>query len=94
MGSNPSLSALPQGPFQETLRGRKTPADYTEYINKWGTAEKVSVPTLTPHLLENGTMHTAMLVIPGGGYANVAVALEGEQIAIALNYISCRISIS
>ncbi|MCC8425008.1 alpha/beta hydrolase [Mucilaginibacter sp. UR6-11] len=66
---------------------KKTPADYMEYINRWGTAEKVSVPTLTPYLLEKGTMHTAMLVIPGGGYANVAVALEGNQIAIALNKI-------
>ncbi|MES2376049.1 MAG: alpha/beta hydrolase [Bacteroidota bacterium] len=66
---------------------KKTPPDYIEYINRWGTAEKVSVPTLTPYLLEKGTMHTAMLVIPGGAYVNVAIGLEGEQIAVALNKI-------
>ena len=60
---------------------------YSERLNRWGAAEKVSVPTLTPYLLKDGKVHTAMLVIPGGAYANVALAVEGDPVALALNKI-------
>jgi acetyl esterase/lipase len=63
------------------------PASYTERINQWGAAEKVSIPTLTPYLLKDGAAHTALLVIPGGAYMNVALAVEGDPVALALNKI-------
>ncbi|AYL95532.1 alpha/beta hydrolase [Mucilaginibacter celer] len=67
--------------------GKPTPATYNEKPNEWGGTANVSVPTLTPYLLKEGAMHTAVLVIPGGGYSAVVMGHEGEAIAIAFNKI-------
>ncbi|MBK0379723.1 alpha/beta hydrolase [Mucilaginibacter segetis] len=63
---------------------KPTPPSYRERLNKWGAAEKVSVPTLTCYLPAGGDANTAILVIPGGAYVNVALAVEGDPIARAL----------
>ncbi|MGN8071065.1 alpha/beta hydrolase [Mucilaginibacter sp. SG564] len=66
---------------------KPTPATYREKLNEWGGIAKVSIPTLTPYLIKDGAMHTAVLVIPGGGYSGVAMGHEGEAIASAFNKI-------
>src|ERR1700757_4594545 len=66
---------------------KPTPPTYKEKGNDWGGVEKVSIPTLTPYLLKDGKPHTAVLVIPGGGYSGVAMAHEGDSIARAFNKI-------
>lgn len=64
-----------------------TPSTYKEGPNEWGGVAKVSVPTLTPFLLRDGATHTAVLVIPGGGYSAVAMGHEGDSIAKTFNKI-------
>lgn len=66
---------------------KPTPATYKESHNDWGGVTKVSIPTLTPYLLKDGSPHTAVLVIPGGGYSGVAMGHEGDSIARAFNKI-------
>lgn len=66
---------------------KPTPPSYMEHSNEGNRAEKVSVPTLTPYLLEDGQPHTAVLVIPGGGYSRVVMEHEGDSIALAFNKI-------
>lgn len=74
--------------YPSKIPNSKAPSSpYLERLNRWGAAEKVSIPTLTPYLLNDGKVHTAMLVIPGGAYANVALAVEGDPVALALNNI-------
>lgn len=65
---------------------KPAPATYKENHYDWG-AQKVSVPTLTPYLLKDGQAHTAVLVIPGGGYSGVVMRHEGDSIALAFNKI-------
>jgi len=58
------------------------------YVEKWDKdwASKVSVPTITPYLPENGKANgTAIIVFPGGGYSGLAMAHEGRDIAKAFN---------
>jgi len=66
---------------------KPTPPTYKEGINEWNCRNMVSIPTITPYLLKNGTAHTAVLVIPGGGYSGVATGHEGDSIARAFNKI-------
>jgi len=66
---------------------KPTPATYKEKINAWGGTTDVSIPTLTPFLLQDGATHTAVLVIPGGGYSGVVMGHEGDSIAHAFNKI-------
>lgn len=74
--------------YPSKIPNSKVPSSpYSERLNRWGAAEKVSVPTLTPYLIKDGKIHTAMLVIAGGAYANVALAIEGDPVALALNKI-------
>jgi acetyl esterase/lipase len=57
------------------------PVDYVENNNN-GWVTKVSVPTLTPFLPEQGkATGTTVIVIPGGGYAGLAINHEGIDIA-------------
>jgi acetyl esterase/lipase len=46
----------------------------------------VSVPTITPYLVTNGT-GAAVVVAPGGGYSVLAITKEGEDIARMYNSI-------
>ena len=46
----------------------------------------VSVPTLTPYLVRNGT-GAAVVIAPGGGYAILAISKEGEDVARMYNSI-------
>jgi len=66
---------------------KPTPATYTEKRNNWGGTTDVSIPTLKPYLLNDGVTHTAVLVIPGGGYSAVVLGHEGDSIAHAFNKI-------
>lgn len=66
---------------------KPAPKTYVESKNEWGGVTKVSIPTLTPYLLKEGAAHTAVLVIPGGGYSGVAMGHEGDSIARAFNKI-------
>lgn len=68
---------------------RPAPKNYIESApNDWGGIDKVTMPTLTPYFPANGTANgTAVLVIPGGGYAALAMGHEGEAIAKEFNKI-------
>jgi len=66
---------------------KSTPAAYKEGLNEWGGLARVSIPSLTPYLLNDGTIHSCVLVIPGGGYSAIAMGHEGEAIAQAFNKI-------
>jgi len=66
---------------------KPTPSTYKSRINEWGGLTNVSIPSLTPFLLKDGTIHAAVLVIPGGGYAGLAMGHEGDSIAHAFNKI-------
>jgi acetyl esterase/lipase len=60
---------------------KPAPVDYVEKNNN-GWVTKVSQPTLTPFLPEQGkATGTAVIVIPGGGYAGLAINHEGIDIA-------------
>ena len=39
---------------------KPVPSTYKEGLNEWGGVTKVSVPTLTPFLLNDGATHTAV----------------------------------
>ncbi|WP_207427808.1 alpha/beta hydrolase [Pedobacter sp. SYSU D00535] len=60
---------------------KPTPSDYVEHTgNGWTT--KVSQPTLTPFFPPDGKASgAAIIVIPGGGYAGLAVNHEGAEVA-------------
>jgi acetyl esterase/lipase len=60
---------------------KPVPVDYAEK-NDNGWITKVSEPTLTPFFPEqNRATGTAVIVIPGGGYAGIAINHEGIEIA-------------
>jgi len=62
---------------------KPTPADYIE-TNVKGWAKNVSVPTLTPYFPEKGkATGTAVIVCPGGGYYQLSMDNEGNNIAAA-----------
>ncbi len=62
---------------------KPTPANYIETrTGNW--AKNVSVPTLTPYLPEKGkATGTAVIVCPGGGYYQLSMDNEGNNIAAA-----------
>ena len=66
---------------------KPAPSMYREGLNEWRCVTNVSIPTLTPFLLKDGSAHTTVLVIPGGGYSGVAMGHEGDSIARAFNKI-------
>ena len=45
----------------------------------------VDIPTLTTYLPASNPTHTAVIVVPGGGYEHLALDHEGAQIAAWLN---------
>jgi len=60
---------------------KPTPAEYVEDDSN-NHAAKVSIPTLTPFFPEKGKANgTAVIVCPGGGYSNLAIAKEGYDVA-------------
>lgn len=82
------FAQTPQPLYPNSIPNSKpVPATYKESHNDWGGVTKVSTPTLTPYLLKDGSAHTAVLVIPGGGYSGVAMGHEGDSIARAFNKI-------
>lgn len=84
----PAFAQTPMPLYPNDIPNSKpTPAVYKEKRNEWGGITDVSIPTLTPYLVENGAIHTAVLVIPGGGYSGVVIAHEGDSIAHAFNKI-------
>ncbi len=62
---------------------KPTPSDYIE-TNVKGWAKNVSAPTLTPYFPEKGkATGTAVIVCPGGGYYQLSMDNEGNNIAAA-----------
>jgi acetyl esterase/lipase len=60
---------------------KPAPVDYKEQNDK-GWVTKVSEPSLTPFFPEKDrATKTAIIVIPGGGYAGIAINHEGIEIA-------------
>ncbi|MFI5139399.1 MAG: alpha/beta hydrolase [Sphingobacteriales bacterium] len=66
---------------------KPAPATYKEALNGWRGTTNVSIPAITPFLIKDGATHTAILVIPGGGYSAVVMGHEGDSIAHAFNKI-------
>jgi acetyl esterase/lipase len=68
--------------YPESVPNSKpVPVDYAEKNDK-GWVTKVSEPTLTPFFPEqNRATGTAVIVIPGGGYAGIAINHEGIEVA-------------
>lgn len=64
------------------------PKTYVEKLENGSWILKVSTPTLTPYLPAPGTANgTAVIVLPGGGYAGLASIHEGDAIAKEFNKI-------
>ena len=83
-----SLAQTPMPLYPNGIPNSKpTPSSYKEGLNEWRCVTNVSIPTLTPFLQKDGATHTAVLVVPGGGYSGVAMGHEGDSIAKAFNKI-------
>lgn len=88
------MSVITTGLFAQSIplfpdgvpNAKPKPSTYKER-NDGNSYWDVTIPTLTPFVLKDGRPHTAVLVIPGGGYARVVKAHEGDSIAMALNKI-------
>jgi acetyl esterase/lipase len=66
---------------------KKAPAGYVEKTENDRT-EKVTDPTITPYFSEKGKANgTAVIICPGGGYARLAMAHEGWDVAKKFNEI-------
>src|SRR5579872_5161476 len=83
-----SFAQTPMPLYPDNIPNSKpAPALYREGLNEWRCVTNVSIPTLTPFLVKDGSTHTAVLVVPGGGYSGVAMGHEGDSIARAFNKI-------
>ncbi|MBV8388752.1 MAG: alpha/beta hydrolase [Mucilaginibacter sp.] len=66
---------------------KKAPANYVEKREGYSVS-LVTDPTITPYLPEKGKANgTVVIVFPGGGYVNLTVTYEGEDIAREFNKI-------
>ena len=66
---------------------KKAPATYAEKREGYSVS-LVTDPTITPYFPEKSKANgTAVIVFPGGGYINLTVTYEGEDIAKAFNKI-------
>ncbi|HEY4194339.1 MAG TPA: alpha/beta hydrolase [Mucilaginibacter sp.] len=66
---------------------KKAPTTYVEKREGYSVS-LVTDPTITPYFPEKGKANgTAVIVFPGGGYINLTVTYEGEDIAKAFNKI-------
>lgn len=66
---------------------KKAPASYKEKREGYSIS-LVTDPTITPYFPEKGKANgTAIVVFPGGGYINLTVTYEGEDIAKEFNKI-------
>src|ERR1700742_2230477 len=66
---------------------KKAPDTYKEKQEGYSVS-LVTDPTITPYFPEKGKANgTAVIVFPGGGYINLTVTYEGEDIAKAFNKI-------
>jgi acetyl esterase/lipase len=83
-----SIAQTPMPLYPDGIPNSKpVPSMYKEGLNQWRCVTNVSIPTLTPFLLNGGATHTAVLVIPGGSYSGVAMGHEGDSVARAFNKI-------
>lgn len=87
-----SLSAQTEIPLYrgKIPKSKECPAENKTQVNQWGQEVyiKVNTPTLTIYQPNNVAKNkTAVLVIPGGGYAILAANHEGHDIAKAFNAI-------
>jgi hypothetical protein len=81
-----SFAQTPMPLYPDGIPNSKpAPPTYKEGFNQWRCVTNVSIPTLTPFLLDGGATHTAVLVIPGGSYSGVAMGHEGDSVARAFN---------
>jgi acetyl esterase/lipase len=66
---------------------KKAPASYVEKREGYSVS-LVTEPTITPYFPAKGMANgTAVIVFPGGGYINLTVTYEGEDIAKEFNKI-------
>ena len=66
---------------------KKAPATYMEKREGYSVSQ-VTEPTITPYFPEKGKANgTAVIVFPGGGYINLTVTYEGEDIAKEFNKV-------
>jgi len=72
------------------LQAQGPPKPPTELLWKDGTPgavgeEAIDKPTITIYIPKTGAIPTGIIVCPGGGYKNLAMDHEGEQVARWLN---------
>jgi len=79
--SGQPIPLYPQG-----VPNAKPMLSYKEVHEANGFVSKVSVPTITPYIPVGHSL-TAVIVIPGGSYAFLATAHEGDSVARAFNRI-------
>ena len=72
------------GPEITIQDGNQVGCDFYKRNAKCYMVENVSVPTLTPYLVTNGT-GSAVVIAPGGAYLFLAISKEGEDIAKMYN---------
>ncbi|MDB5142254.1 MAG: alpha/beta hydrolase [Mucilaginibacter sp.] len=86
-----SLFAQEQKPIllypNDVPNSKKAPATYVEKREGYSVS-LVTEPTITPYFpAKDKANGTAVIVFPGGGYINLTVTYEGEDIAKAFNKI-------
>ncbi|RYY59826.1 MAG: alpha/beta hydrolase [Chitinophagaceae bacterium] len=86
---NLSAQEKPLPLYKGVIPGSKpAPPDFKEKKDENGFVSNISVPTITPYFPETRkTNSPAVLVFPGGGYAGLAMAHEGDEIAKAFTSI-------
>ena len=86
LSSNAQEKPIPLYP-NGVPNSKKAPADYFEKREGY-SINHVTDPTITPYFPEKGKANgTAVIVFPGGGYVNLTVTYEGEDIAKEFNKI-------
>jgi len=86
LSSNAQEKPIPLYP-NGVPNSKKAPATYVEKREGYSVS-LVTDPTITPYFPEKGKANgTAVIVFPGGGYINLTVTYEGEDIAKEFNKI-------
>lgn len=85
-GHSFAQSGKPIPLYPHGVPNAKPMSTYKEIVEANGFVSKVSVPTITP-FIPVGHSLTAVIVVPGGAYAFLAMGHEGDSIARAFNRI-------
>jgi len=80
------LSAQKEIPLYTNGVPNQVPCQSTEATNNYGSISGITQPRLYEFQpLQKDSLKTAVLIIPGGGYAQVAIQHEGFDVAKAFN---------